>query len=715
MRFLTSWTVLRGCALLWPMLLASAATLAAPPGMVVSAAPAVAASVISLVPAPRAVDATIIKGEPSYARAPANFHVFASVRAGEATAPEVLTLRFAAPTQLVSIQSTKDFAVQEGGSCAAGIAYAAGASCTVLVEFTPQAAGSRRGTLTVANTAETQASSIGLLGYGYAPVLSFTPALISTVPGTYSASRGLLLGAQNLTVDGGDVLYIADIGNNLVREIDSSGSITNISPFFVTPNSVAVDNYGDIYGPATVTSENTYFFVYYSPGTEQTGWYTTYAAGTCTVSDPCSLGSVGMNRPAQIGIDADDNLFMEETTKGALEMPVGNVAGAGLEGVTLDLWYLTDAFAYYTGPASTFAVDADDNIYTAVGSSAYEDCTIVAEPDYEAEGSTPAYTRVAGAAQCGFSGDGGQARDAEIGATVGQIAFDVAGNLYFSDTDNQRVRRIDASTGIIRTIAGTGTAGYTGDGIGAISAELSSPTGVAVDSQGQVYIISSAAIGQVVRKLGPDGYVALGAVTVGSSSTAHVLTVSNTGNASLQFTNAVFTGTNPGNFKIDPDTTSCLLTAGSVLDAGQSCTVGIIFTPSASGKRFANLVFNDNTVTNSNTVQLIGTGTTAPALAITSPVAAASLRSGATITFAAAVTSTSSPVPTGKVSFSLDGKAIGSPVALSSAGASMSTQATVGTHTLSATYGGDAHYSEAGPVTRTFSVVGASGSPASTQ
>ena len=97
---------------------------------------------------------------------------------------------------------------------------------------------------------------------------------------------------------------------------------------------------------------------------------------------------------------------------------------------------------------------------------------------------------MAGGRTCGFSGDGGRAGNAEIGASVGQFAFDIAGNFYFTDTDNNRVRRIDGATGIIHTVAGNGTVGSAGDGGPATSAHLNAPTGVAVDSQGQIYIIS---------------------------------------------------------------------------------------------------------------------------------------------------------------------------------------------------------------------------------
>jgi hypothetical protein len=282
-------------------------------------------------------------------------------------------------------------------------------------------------------------------------------------------------------------------------------------------------------------------------------------------------------------------------------------------------WHLSDQFAYSSGSPGTFAVDAGDNLYTFYNFST-STCYIIQEPLHNALNS-PTAIRVAGGVKCGFAGDGGQARNAEIGSAVGQIAFDIAGDLYFSDTANQRVRRIDTVTGIINTIAGNGTAGYTGDGLGGPSATLKSPSGVAVDSRGQVYIISQIATGttQLIRKLGPNGFLGFPGQLKDSTSPAQLVTVANTGNNTLTLSNTVITGTNPGDFAIDTNTTTCNLAAGGTLFSGQSCKVGILFKPSAAGSRTANLVLLDNTVTNSNTVQLAGTGTLPPPTPTPSP------------------------------------------------------------------------------------------------
>jgi hypothetical protein len=237
-----------------------------------------------------------------------------------------------------------------------------------------------------------------------------------------------------------------------------------------------------------------------------------------------------------------------------------------------------------------------------------------------------------------------------------------------------------------------------------------------VDSQGQVYILSgTAATGtsQVVRKLGPDGVLAFGNQLRGTAGAALPVTVANTGNSELVLTNLLINGTNGGDFSIDPDTTSCLLTAGSGLEPGQSCKVGVIFKPAASGSRSANLVFLDNTVTNSNVVQLSGIGTLpAPTFAISAPVSGAKETVGVAFPFSVTVTSATSPAPTGTVKFSVNGTAVGSAVTLVSGAASVSlTETAAGAFTLSAIYSGDANYSAAGPVSEAITVAAATKPP----
>jgi hypothetical protein len=93
---------------------------------------------------------------------------------------------------------------------------------------------------------------------------------------------------------------------------------------------------------------------------------------------------------------------------------------------------------------------------------------------------------IAGTGVCGFSGDGGPATAAKLDDPNG-IAFDSSGNLYFADSNNHRIRRIDRH-GTITTVAGTGTAGYGGDGGPGTKAMLESPFGIAMAPGNLLYI-----------------------------------------------------------------------------------------------------------------------------------------------------------------------------------------------------------------------------------
>jgi sugar lactone lactonase YvrE len=112
-------------------------------------------------------------------------------------------------------------------------------------------------------------------------------------------------------------------------------------------------------------------------------------------------------------------------------------------------------------------------------------------------------TTIAGNGTNGYSGDGGQATAAELNGPWG-LAFDVTGNLYFSDQGNNRIRKINSS-GIITTIVGNGTGAYTGDGGPATAAQLNTPKGVCFDALGNLYIAD--AMNGSLRKINTAGII----------------------------------------------------------------------------------------------------------------------------------------------------------------------------------------------------------------
>jgi len=99
-------------------------------------------------------------------------------------------------------------------------------------------------------------------------------------------------------------------------------------------------------------------------------------------------------------------------------------------------------------------------------------------------------TTVAGNGVQGFSGDNGPATAAELDSPAG-LALDAAGDLYIADSHNHRIREVAAATGIVATIAGTGVAGFSGDGGMATAARLDLPTALALDAFGNLYVADS--------------------------------------------------------------------------------------------------------------------------------------------------------------------------------------------------------------------------------
>jgi len=112
-------------------------------------------------------------------------------------------------------------------------------------------------------------------------------------------------------------------------------------------------------------------------------------------------------------------------------------------------------------------------------------------------------TTLAGTGDAGYAGDGGAANQAQLNTPQG-LAVDSSGRVYIADTLSNRIRRVDLD-GTIRTVAGTGDAGYAGDGASAVEARLSLPTGLAIGFGDSLFIADTG--NNVVRLLGPDGII----------------------------------------------------------------------------------------------------------------------------------------------------------------------------------------------------------------
>ncbi len=321
---------------------------------------------------------------------------------------------------------------------------------------------------------------------------------ISTFAGngvySYSGDGGPAASAQmnsphGVAVDSAGNYYIADAGNNVVRKVSANGAITTLagngtagfggdggaatSAQLNGPQGVAVDSAGNVYIADTGNSR-----VREVSG----GTITTFAGnGTAGYSGDGGVAtSAELYSPVGLAFDAKGNLYIADTDNSAIRKvangAISTVAGNGLEGYSGDGGAALSAQLSYP---EGVAVDAAGNLY------------ITDTLNYRIRMVSPTgnIATIAGNGVAGYSGDGGPASQSQLSYPTG-IAVDSVGNVFFADA-GASVRKIYVNGPII-TIAGNGAVGYSGDGGLATSASLNGPTGIAVDTKGNVYVADSA-------------------------------------------------------------------------------------------------------------------------------------------------------------------------------------------------------------------------------
>jgi uncharacterized protein (TIGR03437 family) len=222
------------------------------------------------------------------------------------------------------------------------------------------------------------------------------------------------------------------------------------------------------------------------------------AGGTGLTGDNGAATAALLNHPLAIARSASGNLYIADTFNNEIRVisPDGTIkliAGNGTNGLTGDG---AAANLAEVGPSYGIAVDAAGNLY-------FSDTATSAIRKITAAG---IISTIGGNYRLGFGGDGEVATsvDAFLSEPTA-VAVDAAGNVYFADTLNNRIRRIDAATSILTTFAGQGDANYTGDGKAATDAKLNGPQGLAIDSLGNIYIADTA--NHVIRKITSDGII----------------------------------------------------------------------------------------------------------------------------------------------------------------------------------------------------------------
>ncbi|SNT34490.1 NHL repeat-containing protein [Granulicella rosea] len=276
------------------------------------------------------------------------------------------------------------------------------------------------------------------------------------------------------------------------------------------------------------------------------------------------------------------------------------------------------------------------------------------------------------------------------------VALDAAGDVYIADNGYAFVTEVNGSTGIMTTVAGSATAGFAGDGGAAASAQLNGIRCVAVDGAGRLYITDATNLR--IREVS-QGILTFVGQAVGSTSAPQTVTLTNTGNAALDFTGGVplFGGTNAGDYAIA--TTSALNTCTQAsLQPGASCNVAITYAPTHLGTSAATLTYTTDGILPVQQIQLIGQLTPA-----TTGLAATTTMTypGQTVTLTATVTSTGTP--TGTVTF-LQGTTVLLATALPASGVATYTTSALalGSYTYSVKYSGDNSY--AGSTSNTVTV-----------
>ena len=263
-----------------------------------------------------------------------------------------------------------------------------------------------------------------------------TNGVISTIAGNgtqgYSGDGGLATTAQlyvpyGIALDSNNDLYISEIGNSVVRKVDNNGIISTIA---------GNGNYG-----------------YSGDG------------GLATIAK--------LYRPYDITFDTNDNLYIADKASSVVRKVdtngiISTIAGNGTQGYSGDGGLATSAGLY---GCRGVAFDTNGDLYIADGSN-----HVIRKIDTNGIIST-----VVGTGVRGYSGDGCSAVDSQINFPR-MVVFDNYGNFYLSESSSHVIRKVD-NTGVITTVAGNGTSGYSGDGGFATNAQLKAPFGMALDSK----------------------------------------------------------------------------------------------------------------------------------------------------------------------------------------------------------------------------------------
>jgi len=557
--------------------------------------------------------------------------------------------------------------------------------------------------------ASTGLLAVGMPASAQTASISVTPGIISTFAGngtkgstgdTGQATLAELNAPESVASDAAGNIYILDSANYKVREVTPSGIINTIA----------------------------------GTGTK------------CTLSAAPSCGDTGQATKAQLGaavdiyVTANGVLYIADTGDNEIRMVSGGIintiAGTGTIGSTGNGGLATAATL--NGPRGVYVDPVSGIIYIADSANGLIRTVSGGIISAYAGGGTGTCT---GATDT--LGDGCQALSAKLSTQVGTIWKDAAGNLYFSDNANERVRKITPA-GIITTVAGNGTAGFTSDGVAATTSELAAPEGVVSDAAGDLIIpdytnnriryvngsgIISTLAGNGTASATGDGGLAssatldgphgvvqdangyiyeagyaearvrvintlnsqmnFGSVVALQSSAAQTVTLTSTGAAALTISSI----TVPAQYKqVASGGTDCA--AALVLQPLATCQLSVEFSPTLNGPFNATLQVVTTGTPGTVSIALTGSGIYNSTVSTTTllNIAPVTTYSGQSVTLSASVTGAGG-TPTGTVSFYSGSTLLVTEPLTSGATPVISTTALpVGTDSVTAFYNGDPTY-----------------------
>lgn len=375
-----------------------------------------------------------------------------------------------------------------------GVAQYNSAAMTWTADAIPLATGLNRITV----SAEDEAGNIGRTAID---VTSVPQSILVTVAGTGNsgnsgdggqAVRADLSRPIRIDFDTAGNLYLTDSDNNTVRKVAPNGVITTVAGNGTEgfsgnggpatqaqlnfPIGVAIDGAGNIYicdnfnsAVRKVTASSGIISTLTGNGSDGYG------------GDGGPAAAAILNNPQNVAVDAAGNVYISDFGNNrirrinAADGTISTVAGTGVQGFSGD-----------GGPATSAMLNLPNNVWVDKSGNIF-----ISDAGNnrirKINAADGVISTVAGNGARGFNGDGGPALNAELFGPACAIT-DTAGNLYISDRSNHRVRHVAADTGIITTIAGQGTAGYSGDGLAATFSALNAPSGLAFDPAGRLHI-----------------------------------------------------------------------------------------------------------------------------------------------------------------------------------------------------------------------------------